>query len=101
RPEISQPTRVQSGCRCSHCRRKDLMAVNQVVLVFSLRTRPGLNTYYRRLPETGAGKRGEFPKTEPELDDDIQQAARFSPEQGVALRQIWRSEEHTSELQSH
>jgi|SRR4029077_2118141 len=66
------------------------MAVNQVVLVFSLRTRPGLKTYYRRLRETGSGKRGEFPKTEPELDDDIQQAARFSPEQGVALRQIWR-----------
>jgi hypothetical protein len=71
------------------------MAVNQVVLVFSLRTRPGLKTYYRRLRETGSGKRGEFPKTEPELDDDISQAARFSPEQAVALRQYWRDQRYS------
>jgi len=64
----------------------------KVILVFSLRSRPGLKAYFRRLREAGDVRRGGIPKTEPELDDAIDQAARFSPEQAVAMRTFWREQ---------
>jgi len=69
-----------------------MVADQKVILVFSLRSRPGLKAYFRRLREAGDGRRGGIPKTEPELDDAIDQAARFSPEQAVAMRAFWRGQ---------
>jgi len=67
------------------------MAADRVVLVFRFQHHPG-KVFLSGTREVGDGRRGILPRLEPTFDDEIQRAQRFSPEQGVAFREFWRSQ---------